>query len=346
MVMTNSVLCEPVSVDAPCGIDLEDTQLLASFDAFRIFGSDTPLGADIDWSAIREQALAALGQSRDFRLLAHFAAATLRIEGTCAFCEVLAVADRWLAERWDEVFPRVEDDALLRKNALNCFADRMAIVAPLRRSPIISHRRLGAVTLRDVELATGQLDATETDRNALAPAQIEAALADSPAQELATLLGHVTGAADSLARIVASMQQRAGPQSAPDFDPLCKPLERIRKIISQNLAARGAANPGTKLSGTSGEYAGRAAELDGLDGNTVSVQSDGRDIIHSRQDAIRAIDAAVSFFRRHEPSSPVPLVLERARRLVSKSFMEVLADVAPEGLPQAKLIVGIRSDAE
>jgi type VI secretion system protein ImpA len=54
----------------------------------------------------------------------------------------------------------------------------------------------------------------------------------------------------------------------------------------------------------------------------------------------------VSFFRRHEPSSPVPLVLERARRLVSKSFMEVLADVAPEGLPQAKLIVGIRSDAE
>jgi type VI secretion system protein ImpA len=347
--MTNSALCEPVSVDAPCGIDLEDTQLLASFDAFRIFGSDTPLGADIDWPGIREQALAALGQSRDFRLLAYFAAATLRIEGTGAFCELLTVADRWLAERWDEVFPRVEDDALLRKNALNCFADRMAIVAPLRRSPVISHRRLGAITLRDIELATGQLDATETDRNALAPAQIDAALADSPAEELATLLGHVTGAADSLAHIVASMQQHAGAQSAPDFDPLCKPLERIRKIVSQNLSARGAANSGTQVSGTSGEYAGRAARgngLDELDNNTVSVQPDGRDIINSRQDAIRAIDAAVLFFRRHEPSSPVPLLLERAKRLVSKSFMEVLEDVAPEGLPQARLIVGNRADAE
>jgi type VI secretion system protein ImpA len=342
-VMTNSLLCEPVSVDTPCGIDLEDTQLLASFDAFRIFGSDTPLRTDIDWPGIREQALAALGQSRDFRLLAHFAAATLRIEGIRAFCEVLTVADRWLAERWEQVFPRVEDDALLRKNALNCFADRMAIVAPLRRSPIVSHRQFGAVTLRDVELATGQLDATETDRNAPAPAQIEAALTDSSAEELATLLGNVTGAADSLERIVARMQQHAGPQAAPDFDPLRKSLERIRKIVSQNLAARAAENSGARVSGTSGEAAGRP---DGVDVNTVSVQRDGRDIINSRQDAIRAIDAAVLFFRRHEPSSPVPLLLERAKRLVSKSFMEVLEDVAPEGLPQARLIVGNRADAE
>jgi type VI secretion system protein ImpA len=40
----------------------------------------------------------------------------------------------------------------------------------------------------------------------------------------------------------------------------------------------------------------------------------------------------------------VPLFLERAKRLVSKTFMEVLEDIAPEGVSQAKLIGGIKND--
>jgi type VI secretion system protein ImpA len=64
-------------------------------------------------------------------------------------------------------------------------------------------------------------------------------------------------------------------------------------------------------------------------------------IIKSRQDAVRALDAVTAFFRENEPSSPIPLVLERAKRLVSKDFLEVLADIAPGGVPQAKLIGGI-----
>jgi type VI secretion system protein ImpA len=66
--------------------------------------------------------------------------------------------------------------------------------------------------------------------------------------------------------------------------------------------------------------------------------------IKSRQDAIRALDAVIAYFRAHEPSSPVPLFLERAKRLVSKSFIEVLQDIAPDGLTQAHLIGGIKND--
>jgi type VI secretion system protein ImpA len=339
-VTSNSVLCEPLSIDAPCGVDLEDTQLLASFDAFRIFGRDVPLGPDIDWSGIREQTLAALRQSRDLRLLAHLAAATLRIEGIGAFCEVLSVGDRWLAQRWDLVFPRVEDDALLRKNALSCLADPMAIVVPLRRAPLISQRQFSAFTLRNVELATGELEATETDRDVPGLAQIEAALAEAPVEERSALLAHVSSAADSLERIVAVMQHHAGPEAAPDFGPLSKSFQRIRKILAESLGVRPAENSDVEVSGTVAEAAGNPH----WNAVPVSVSADGCNI-HSRQDAIRAIDAVVSFFRRHEPSSPVPLLLERAKRLVSKSFLEVLEEIAPEGLPQARLIVGSRTSA-
>ena len=39
----SQTLIEPITAEAPCGESLEDTQLLASFDAFRVFGQATPL---------------------------------------------------------------------------------------------------------------------------------------------------------------------------------------------------------------------------------------------------------------------------------------------------------------
>jgi len=66
--------------------------------------------------------------------------------------------------------------------------------------------------------------------------------------------------------------------------------------------------------------------------------------IKSRDDAIRALDAVSAFFRKNEPSSPVPIFVERAKRLVAKDFLEVLKDVAPDGLDQAKRVGGIRDD--
>ena len=56
---------------------------------------------------------------------------------------------------------------------------------------------------------------------------------------------------------------------------------------------------------------------------------------------MRALEAVADFFRQHEPSSPVPLFVERAKRLVSKNFLEVLADVAPDGLSQARVVGGV-----
>jgi type VI secretion system protein ImpA len=328
---TNPFL-EPISAAAPCGADLEDTQLLAGFDAHRLFGNDTPLRADTDWREIRDQSLAALSQSHDLRLLAHLSAAIVRIEGLIAFCKVITVADRWLSDNWDLVFPRVDEDALLRKNALNGFADRMAIVDAVRRAPVVSHRQLGAFCLRDVELAAGQVTPTEADVKAPNAAQIEATLAAVPAAGLAELSAALQSAMGALRNMITTMQTRAGFESAPDFDPLLRPLSRIDKLLTDHLprATSAAAN------GAAGAAA-VAERVPAMSGGAVTD-------IKSRQDAIRALDAVAAFFRTHEPSSPVPILVERAKRLVSKSFMEVLADIAPDGVGQAKLIGGIKND--
>jgi type VI secretion system protein ImpA len=323
-------LLEPVSTDAPCGVDLEDTQLLAGFDAYRLFGNDTPLSADTEWREIRDKSLEALSQSHDLRLLAHFGAAIVRIEGLNPFCRVITVADRWLSDNWDLAFPRVDEDALLRKNALNSFADRMAILDAVRRVPVVSHRQFGAFCLRDLELATGQLTPTEADGKAPNSAQIEATLAATPAADLAVLSGALQAGMGALRNLVATMQTRGGFESSPDFDPLLKQLSRIDKLLTDHLPS------------TVGD--GGAANESNTSEDTPAMSSGSVTDIKSRQDAIRALDAVAAFFRSHEPSSPVPMFLERAKRLVSKSFMEVLADIAPDSVSQARLIGGIKND--
>jgi type VI secretion system protein ImpA len=324
-------LVQPISAEAPCGADLEDSQLLASFEALRLFGSATPLAAETDWRAVREKSLEALAQSHDLRLLAYLSAAILRLEGLAAFCAALGVAERWLTERWDQVHPRVEEDALLRKNALSCLADRMAVVDGVRRAQILSHRQLGSFSLRDVELASGQLEPVEEDTSPPTSGQIEATLAASPLEEISALARRLAAGTTALRRIVAMMQERGGFEAAPDFDPLLKPLMRIEKLLADHVAGR---EPGE---------AGAAAVTDQPDGESTGPGGNPGQI-RSRQDAIRAIDTISAYFRAQEPSSPVPLLLERAKRLVSKSFLEALEDIAPDGLSQARLIGGVRDE--
>jgi type VI secretion system protein ImpA len=245
----------------------------------------------------------------------------------------MTVADRWLRDRWDTVYPRVDDDALFRKNALNCLADRMAIVDAVRRAPIVSHRQLGVVTLRDFDLATGQIAPAETDTTVATSAQIEAALSGTPFDQLSGLAGRLAAAKAALLNVVATMQSHGGFESAPGFDALLKPLDRMEKLLADHLASRPGTAPATPGDG--------AVPDEGA--STAGTGAD-RGEIRSRQDAIRAIDAAASYFRRNEPSSPVPLLLDRAKRLVSKTFMEVLEDIVPDSVAQAKLIGGIRAD--
>ncbi|MBE0617668.1 MAG: hypothetical protein IH608_07060 [Proteobacteria bacterium] len=62
--------------------------------------------------------------------------------------------------------------------------------------------------------------------------------------------------------------------------------------------------------------------------------------MRSREDVVHLLDKVCDYFRRNEPSSPVPLLLERAKRLVSKSFLEIVRDLAPDGVAQVELIRG------
>jgi type VI secretion system protein ImpA len=66
--------------------------------------------------------------------------------------------------------------------------------------------------------------------------------------------------------------------------------------------------------------------------------------ITCREDVVRMLDKACQYFARNEPTSPVPLILERAKRLIGKNFLEILRDMAPDGLQQAQNVAGVTDE--
>ena len=340
-------LLEPLSPEEPCGKSLEDTDALNLLDSFQIFGQSTldpeklapgekPAPARKDarksdrppnWGEIQDLSIDMLTGTKDLRILAHLAASVLRTEGPQPFFQLVTVANEWVKAYWGQVYPLIEDDAIFRRNALNCLTDRPAVIDGLRRAPLVSSRQHGRISFRDLEVASGAAQPME-GQSQPGEAQIAAAFAEVPIDDLRALRAGASDAEAALYAIDEKVRSEAGIEAAPEFEPLLTVLKQLGAALQARLAAHPAASPAD---------AGGAAEGDGAAGGAIAVGA-----IKSRQDAIRALDAAAEFFRRNEPSSPVPLLVDRAKRLVAKDFLEVLADVAPEALAQAKAAGGIR----
>ncbi len=78
-------------------------------------------------------------------------------DGVPAFSgDALNVASHWLDTYWSRVtYPLVEEDAILRRNALNCLADPMAVVEAFARVPLVRESPAWHLrSLRDVDIAT------------------------------------------------------------------------------------------------------------------------------------------------------------------------------------------------
>ena len=61
-----------------------------------------------------------------------------------------------------------------------------------------------------------------------------------------------------------------------------------------------------------------------------------------RREVIRTLNSICAYYKKHEPSSPLPLLLERCQRLATLNFIEIVKELSPDALPNLELITGSR----
>ena len=324
---------EPHAEPSPAGVDLDAEGDILTLDMLARWSS--PEQAP-DWRELQTTCLAALEKSRDLRPAAYLTAALLHTESLEGFAGGLRLQRELLESDWENLHPLPDEDgdATERANALFNLTNFHKVLKPLRMTPLVEDRAVGRFSLFDIELAEGKAEAPDDYEGDLPrTAVIQAAFQAGGGEALQARSAAVARAIEDLAAIEAVFRDRCGAEQAPDLSRLTETLGRIDTALRAYMPA---------AAGEEAEATGDVRPVPDNPGHSaVPPASVGNGEICTRQDAVAAMDSIARYFRTQEPSSPVPLLMERAKRLVDMDFLSILQDVAPDAVDQVKRLRGM-----
>jgi len=321
-------LLAPISADAPCGPDLEyDPAFQAMLDAGagkpeRQYGDKVYPAEPPDWPLVHEQAAQLAARTRDLRVAVWLARSSARVQGLAGAVDGLRLVQGLVERHWEHLHPPLDasdnNDPTARVMALTALADPVTGLADLRAAVLTGKR--GAPTVRDIDLALGATDQMPGESVPTQEGILEAVAASlADAGELGPVMQGGYEAAQSLA---SSIERHIDAGHAPDFVLLKKVMQRV-------------ADAGRKAAGDAsvGEDAAAASAPAARAAGTIS----------SREDANRALERVCEWIERNEPSNPAPLLIRRAQRLMSKTFIDIIRDLAPDGLKEVEKLAGLEN---
>lgn len=329
----------PVSGEGnPCGPDLErHADFLALEKA--LAGKPAPQLAQAvavapDFRAAQTLAESLLDRSRDLRVAVAWGRAALRTEGIAALPEGLRLLETLLATYPAALRPIADPDPEVgssplyaRINALAKLPQLDGLMGDLRLTTLLSDRVLGPVRVRAVEIALGSLS-PRAGEPTLGRDQLQQFFEASPqSPALRECLQLAQARVRSLAIVLA---EQVGDAEVPNFAPLLA-------MIGSALALLPAAPVPVAETSASEAASARVMEV----ARVIAAPPAMSGPIRSRDDAVRAIDAICEYFERTEPTNPAPLMLQRAKRMISQSFLELLNDWAPLALPDVAKVMGV-----
>jgi type VI secretion system protein ImpA len=229
--------------------------------------------------------------------------------------------------------PEDDNDPTLRVNTVSLLSDPATTVRSLRMVPIVSSRMLGQFSLRDLGVAMGEVPPA-LNEDAPKLSSIEAAFMECDLEQLkenAEAIGQSLAHAEAIESVVTD---QVGAARAVSMEKLRDTLRELHHVLKTKLALRDSGQIGGEI----GDEAPVAAE--GTRGSEPRLTGE----IRTREDAVIALEKVCQYYLRHEPSSPLPMLLNRAKRLANKSFLEIMKDLSPDAVEQLRALGG--SDEE
>ncbi|MBX3364725.1 MAG: type VI secretion system protein TssA [Phycisphaeraceae bacterium] len=342
-------LLQPAPEGDPAGIDLENANETAMayiqlFDMVKgkgevEIGSTVIAAEEPDWKGVVEGCLDFCRKSRDLSVGALLTLGWLKTEGLPGVAAGLGYI-RGLIERfWDTFYPKLDpdddNDPTMRVNRLdalnkppNTYGDTWRFQSRLLEAPLASSRQIGRFSQRHIMLATGEIAPGE-GVDVPDAAAIEAAFDDTPLEELQETAECLRVASENLEAIDRDFSARVGSGAAADLSALKRMLGAMHKSVKVRIDRRtGAPDDG-------GDLAPGASEGGTTGGPRIAGE------ITRPDDVLLALDKIIRYYDTREPSSPLPMLLRRARRLVGKSFVDVVKDLSPDAINQLSVLSGV-----
>lgn len=344
-------LLDPVTPDSPCGDSLEyDPAYMDLFSRLapkekKVVNSASGTGRlesefePVRWAEVERDCRQLLYRTRDLSLVMVLMRCRTQQGQTQGLVEVLTLLLALLQRYPHDLYPRVDSEGefepLARAAVLSALTEQDGLLCDIRQLPVTS-------------LPGMRLEVRDVERSLASPRSDDAPLPEVVQRQLENLRDqhdpHYTmllHAAALLHAIDALLVEQLG-MDAPSLLPL---LELLDKLTPRS-AALVSGEKGFEHS--SAEYASGASE-DGIAREATEEQAEGmvfrphtslaangprlllaRDIPDRNyaRDQIRELRL---WFEEHEPSSPIPLLLQQTESIVGKRFTE-LVNLLPQEL--------------
>ena len=332
-------LLEEIPGDEPCGPDMEYEPVFQEMERAsqgrppQEMGDAVAEGEEPKWRDVAKNAEEILKQSKDLRAAVFLARALLNTKGLSGMASGLTLVKDLCEGFWDGMHPALDpdddNDPTMRVNVINDLGDREATILACRHTPLVQAKGLGSYGLWHFDVASGVTSLPE-DYEGEPPntATIEASFMQCELDELQQTAADVDTCLQAVEDLNALLATKMDVSQTPDLSGLSETFKSMKAAVNTGLERRGVA-----VEGGEGEEAGAEA-------GAGQAQQGISGTVQNREDVVRVLDQICEFYRRSEPSSPVPILLQRAKKLVHMDFMEIMRDLAPGGLSEAETLRG------
>ena len=334
------VWTKPISDTEPAGKNTEFDTKFAELEAAAIFvpeqqyGDTVIAGKEPDWQQVLRLANSLSLDTKDLRVMLWLTRALTRMHGLSGLHYGLQSVNTVSQLFWQHLHPQLEIDGeadpQLRYSVLSDFGDVGALVADMRQSVLLPNH-IGAFTIKDLErlVDTGSI---EVNGISVTNTQISQIVQEQAKGEHSAMLSLPAQIISQITAIQQRCQHELGSEYEPDLQALIKPLQKVLRLLEGHATNE---DTGDTLS-IEGDTASTAA-------NIVSTASGP---IRSRKDAVRQLELACQYLEQNEPTNPAPLLIRRAIKVMEMSFMDIVKNMAPDGLNQAMFITGAEASED
>ena len=347
-------LSRPIDDNEAAGPDLEYSSV-AELDRFsagtpgtidpstqELTGAEEP-----NWRKVAEMASTLLGKTKDLRVAAWLTRAELANRGLPGLADGLKLIATLLETFWETLYPMLDrdegDDPIERMNVLANLspdptqsygsASTEALLRTLRGTVIVESREVGRFTVRDLDYVLGRMQ-PPAGQTAPAVALLAAAWKTGDAAANQEKRDGIAIGLASIQAIVKLFSDHSGQR--PNLDLLQQTMRRVGEFYNQQDAEAAAAAAAEAGDGAVEDEDGETG------GGTASGGKPPRSGgLASRADAVRILQQVAIFLRKTEPSSPAPMFVDRAIKMLQLDFNAIVKELMPDAQERIEMLGGI-----
>lgn len=339
-----TALLNEISSDKPCGDYLEYDPAYLELGKDIQGKPEDPISGEKaqppNWRDIQKQALVILQQSKDLQVAIYLIRALINLEGITGFHGGLTLLYEWLEKYWDHIHPVLDPDdgfdPIARINILEELNNFESVLWPLTQAALVDSKSVGRFSLRDIHIATDKVEPPPGVAKA-ETSMIKAAFLGAPKEDVLATYQAIVDSASMIQRLDALVGSKVGIENGPDLSGLAALLKEMHYVFDQFAEL----DSGESDAISSDEQADSEAPL-----STPARKPAAIGTIGSRQDVLKTLDLICKYYAENEPSSPVPILLQRAKYLVTADFMQIVQNLVPDGLSQLNLLKGPEPDVD